>query len=216
MKTKVFALAVALAMLAPNAHAATFNLPSGGSVYIAGLTDNPQGIPSMETITISIHVDAVPGLAPNPGYPFNNGGQFLPSYWDNLFLVKTGDPVFTPNSFQSALLGQCYNFCNGFLPRGGTSASFTFNIFDHPDMLRTLSWTTIAGSFYNMLSVTPHVTLSMRDGLTPVPVPLPAALPLFAGGLAAVVWFGRRRRAAPLLTDSSQTHRLVTTVPNTP
>jgi hypothetical protein len=170
VKTRIFALAVALATLASNASAATYNLSTGGSLFIAG------AISGMERISILFTVDAT---IRDPSVHLADWNGFVTGRSD-----LSGGQAF---GLGACLIGPCGGFGLG-PPSGALSLLIS-------DASRTISWTMSFSGPNALLS--PHVTLTLPDGLVPVPTPLPAALPLFAAGLAAVVWFGRRRRAAP-------------------
>jgi hypothetical protein len=142
MKAKIFALAVALAMLAPNAQAATAydlnNLPLSGSGFIAG------AISGIEAVQLFARVDVVP----QPG---------MDAFWSATlqgFTFFTGTT--TRFSIGAAAIGNCAPHCGGFFlpPSGG----FSLNI---SEAARTITWSLIGGGpFQGVLSFTPHVSIS--------------------------------------------------------
>ena len=88
------------------------------------------------------------------------------------------------------MFGQCFTLCGPIAFGGGGGASFSFTIADHPEFLHTL-WRLFT-ELFGPVMVTPHVTLTVPDGL--FPTPLPAALPLFAAGLGIVTFLARRKK----------------------
>ena len=197
----VKSILLATTLLAAPAQAATFNLdPYLRSVVIEGLPIQqfPPNLPISATIGISLHVDVNAGPpVPTPGWQPGLGiPPFTPAYWNGLFRAGIGglgrdSPV--------ALMGQCITSPCGPVVFGGTGASFTLTIFDHPEFLHTLTWELFlesgpGGPGSQLISLNPHLTLSLPDGL--YPTPLPAALPLFAAGLGLLGWLGWRRRSS--------------------
>jgi hypothetical protein len=179
MKIAVFALAVVLAMLAPNAQAATYSITSGNAVILDGVG----------TITLSLQMDAVPGPnIPNPNYPFS-GYLLVATYWSGVFQAIVSNSGRVTNAGAQPL-GHCYTTC-GYWPYSNTGASLSFNILFSNT---TVSWSVLLDSSSNMISLNPHVTLSLSDGLTLRAVPIPAALPLFAAGLGIMGLLGWRKK----------------------
>jgi hypothetical protein len=152
-----------------------------------------KGPPIFATIVVSLHVDVNAGPpVPNPGWPIS-GPPFLPAYWDGLFRVDIGG---LDRDSPGALLGQCVTGPCG-ISFGGSGASFTFTILDHPEHLHLLTWSLFletgpGGPGSQLISLNPHLTVSLPDGLYLTPIP--AALPLFAAGLGIMGLFGWRRK----------------------
>ena len=81
------------------------------------------------------------------------------------------------------LVGHCEGIGNRFPGSGGLSLLIS-------DAARTVTWTLSIHGFNVVLN--PRATITLPDGLTPVP--LPAALPLFAAGLGIVTFLARRKK----------------------
>jgi len=179
--------------------AATYNFDftsaSGYSVVGSLTTGNADGtgfdITSISGSIVSVNPVAsgsiqglMPGNATPPLYLTAGAGGYGSYYYDNIFIptapyfTTTGGLLFTSTA------GFEYNFYGG----GGCCGSAANTTY--------LSTTDggVSSGFYPGISGTLTVTDASPPEDPPSPVPLPAALPLFATGVGALGLLGWRRR----------------------
>ena len=177
LKTRIFALAVALAMPASAASAATYDLTSNGSLFISGPLSNIENISIFFTVDATV-IDRFSGQDASWFAIIKASTDLSP------FAVPARPRISA--GIGRCLAGQCGSLGNRFPGSGGFGLLIS-------DAARSVTWSIGFSEASNVL-LTPHITLTLRDDLTPVPVPLPAALPLFAAGLGVMGLCGWRKR----------------------
>jgi hypothetical protein len=217
-RMKLLVASAAVALLAPvSAHAnlitnGSFESPNIGQAwymeYGSNIGQPNYGGPTIDgwTINANTNVDIVSALGAPGGAPAAAGNQYLD-------LVGTGSTGGISETF-STVAGQTYNlgFDFGNNPWSTSTASalitvslngLTANVTHNTSTMNNIDWTPFGMTFVGNGG---QMTLSflntvggnsggvLLDAINVDPTPLPAALPLFAGGLAMIGLIGRKRR----------------------
>ena len=206
MKTRIFALAVALATFASNASAATISILYTG--VITTITNGAPGLLPGNPFTLSWFFDTA--LAA-PGDYVNTGTSSL---------LRGSVPAVGSASFFTPGLGNlgcgglpCTGFAQDMATTGSTSqgASISSNglflvgsTLSNPAIPGDITASFVlegigigTGAFFSEPAAGGTDEAAFRiDSAIVNPVPLPAALPLFAAGLGIVTFLARRKKTA--------------------